>query len=207
VEELRAYFGMIPAERILLDPPPGTATEKDLIRVNRRRDRICELVDGVLVEKAMGFKESWLTGILIHLTQTFLDRHDLGILVGPDAILRLVPGLIRAPDVSFISWDSLPGGEVPEEPIPDLAPDLAIEVISKSNTKKEIERKLQDYFDRGVRLAWVVRPKTRTVEVYTAPKQFQRLHHDQTLDGGDVLPGFTLPLAQSFAPRRRPRGR
>jgi Uma2 family endonuclease len=198
---------MIPAERILLDPPPGTATEKDLIRVNRRRDRICELVDGVLVEKAMGFKESWLTAILMRLLQTFLDRHDLGILVGPDAMLRLVPGLIRAPDVSSISWDSLPGGGFPEQPIPDLAPDFAVEVISKSNTNKEIERKLQEYFDRGVRLARVVRPKTRTVEVYTAPKQFRRLDHDQTLDGGDVVPGFTLPLAQLFAPRRRLRGR
>jgi Uma2 family endonuclease len=207
MEELRAYFGMIPAERILLDPPPGTATEKDLIRVNRRRDRICELVDGVLVEKAMGFKEALLAGILIQLINNFLDRHPLGIALTPDAMLRLVPGLLRAPDVSFISWDRLPGGEIPDDPIPDLAPDLAVEVISKSNTKKEIERKLQEYFDSGVRLAWVVRPKTRTVEVYTAPKQFQRLDHAQTLDGGDVLPGFTLPLAQLFAPRRRPRGR
>lgn len=77
--------------------------------------------------------------------------------------------------------------------------DLAVEVISEANTKKEMERKLREYFTAGVRLVWLIYPKTRTVEVYTSATECRRVRHDQTLDGGDVLPGFELPLRKLFA--------
>ena len=63
IEQLRGHFGMIPAERILLDPPPGTATEEDVLFMDDHHDRLCELVDGVLVEKIMGLPESALVDI------------------------------------------------------------------------------------------------------------------------------------------------
>ena len=204
VARLRRYFGMIPPERYLLHPRPGMATEEDLLYVNEHGDRLCELVDGVLVEKAMGWKESFLTLVLVKFLGEFLDRHNLGVLVGADAMLRLFPGLIRAPDVSFISWDRFPGGKLPEEPIPDLAPDLAVEVISNSNTRKEMERKLQEYITHGVLLVWYIYPKKQTVEVFKSPSDKKVLTREQTLDGGEVFPGFSLPLAQLFAPKRRP---
>jgi Uma2 family endonuclease len=80
-----------------------------------------------------------------------------------------------------------------------------VEVLSKGNTPTEMQRKLKDYFLAGVRLVWFVDPKRRTVEVFTAPDQSRVLREDQTLDGGDVLPGLALPLRQVFArvPRRR----
>jgi Uma2 family endonuclease len=204
VAQLRRHFGMIPAERFLLHPRPGMATEEDLIHVNEHGDRLCELVDGVLVEKTMGWKESFLALALSHFLQNFLDQHNLGIVLGADAAMKLVPGLIRAPDVSFISWERFPGGRFPDEPVPHLTPDLAIEVISKSNTKKEMERKLQEYFEHGVVLVWYIYPKKETVEVFTSPVDKRTLSRDDVLDGGQVLPGFALPLSQLFAPRRRP---
>jgi Uma2 family endonuclease len=205
IEQLRRHFGMIPAERILLDPAPGTATEDDVVFMDDHRNRLCELVDGVLVEKAVGAKESILAADLIAYIKFYLRKHDRGVVLGEAGFLRLVLGLVRAPDVSFISWDRLPGGEFPDEPIPSLIPDLAVEVVSKSNTKKEIDRKLREYFETGVRLAWVVRPKESEVDVYSSLTKVRVLGVGNTLTGGKVLPGFKLPLANLFAPIRRKR--
>ena len=105
---------------------------------------------------------------------------------------------MRIPDVAFISWQRLPGRRVPTEPIPDLAPDLAVEVLSESNTEGEMARKRHEYFDAGVRLVWVVDPVSRTVAVYHTPDQAAVLQETQTLEGGDVLPGYVLPLKDLF---------
>jgi Uma2 family endonuclease len=197
--ELLKKLGGIPAERVLLDPPPGTATEKDVLDMERREGRICELVEGVLVEKAMGFAESFLALKVAYLLQTFLKQYDLGILAGADGTLRLWPGLVRIPDVSFISWNQLPGRKLPTKAIPDIYPDLAVEILSRKNTKSEIDRKLHEYFRSGTRLAWVIDPRKRIVRVYTAPDQSRLVTEDQSLDGGDVLPGLSLPLREVFA--------
>ncbi len=199
VAELLKKLGGISAERVLLDPLPGTATEKDVLAVERREGRICELVDGVLVEKTMGLAASFLALRIAFFLQTFLERQDLGFLAGEDGTLRLWPGLVRIPDVSFISWDQLPKRKIPTKPIPDLYPDLAVEVLSRKNTKAEIDRKLHEYFRSGTRLAWVVDPRKRIVRVYTAPDQSRLLKEDQDLDGGDVLPGLSLSLREVFA--------
>ncbi|HEY7156338.1 MAG TPA: Uma2 family endonuclease [Gemmataceae bacterium] len=210
VAELLKKLGGIPAERVQLDPPPGTATEKDILAIEQREGRLCELVEGTLVEKTMGWTESLLAGWLIHLLYLFLDKHDLGILTGEQGPFRLWPGLVRMPDVAFISWDQLPNRKIQKKAIPDLYPDLAVEVLSRKNTKAEIDRKLHEYFRSGTRLAWVVNPRKRCVSVYTAPDQFRLVKEDQSLDGGDVLPGLNLPLRDVFAqldeePARRKR--
>ncbi|HKI32460.1 MAG TPA: Uma2 family endonuclease, partial [Gemmataceae bacterium] len=161
MSDLIEHLGRIPAQRIRVFPAPGTATEKDVIEIQAREDRLYELVDGVLVEKAKGFRESLLAVLLIRRIGDFAERHDLGIVAGPDGTVRLARGLVRIPDCAFFDWHRLPGKMIPAEPIPDLAPDLAIEVLSESNTKGEMERKLKDYFFAGVRLVWLVDPKTR----------------------------------------------
>jgi Uma2 family endonuclease len=114
-------------------------------------------------------------------------------------MMRLAPGLVRIPDVSFVRWEQFPNRKVTLEPVPDLYPDLAIEVLSPSNTAQEMERKLHDFFAAGSKLVWYVDWRRRTVTVYTAPDQSTVLREDQTLEGGAVLPGFTLPLRQLFA--------
>lgn len=196
---------MIPAERILLTPRPGTATEKDLLRINNQGRTLCELVDGVLVEKAMGWKESMLAAFLIRVLDIFVEQEDLGIVLGADGFLRLMPGLVRAPDVSFISWDSLGGDDFPDVAIGPFAPDLAVEVLSEGNTRKEMARKLDEYFSAGSQQVWLVYPHKKKVEVYYSPTKKKVLQHDQTLDGGEVLPGFSLPLARLFDRLRRRR--
>src|SRR5947209_2504949 len=98
LEELLGQLGNIPSRRVRLKPAPGTATEKDLVNLGQREDRLYELVDGVLVEKAMGFKESLLAIWLGHLLQDFLDLDDLGFVTGPDGAVRLMPRLVRIPD-------------------------------------------------------------------------------------------------------------
>jgi Uma2 family endonuclease len=189
----------VSARRIRAYPPPGQATEKDVIALHDRTDRLFELVDGVLVEKIMSFPESALTCDLIRLLGNFLDEHRLGFLAGPDGAVRLMPGLVRIPDVSFISWGQLPKRERPTDPIAGLAPALAVEVLSKGNTKREMDRKVREYFLCGVLLVWLIDPAKRAARVYTAPDQSVTLVEGQTLDGGSVLPGLSLPLRRLFA--------
>ncbi|HEX8204289.1 MAG TPA: Uma2 family endonuclease [Isosphaeraceae bacterium] len=191
-------LGDIPPGRIRLHPAPGTATERDVLDVLDHEGRICELIDGTLVEKAMGFDESMVAVELITELKLFLRRHNLGIVAGPDGTLTPTTGLLRVPDVTFVSWDRLPGRKRPAGPVPRLSIDLAVEVISTNNTKAEMERKLREYFDAGTRLVWFLDPKYRTARVCTAPDHVTRLNEDQSLDGGDVLPGFTLSLRELF---------
>jgi Uma2 family endonuclease len=192
-------LGWVPLDRVMFHPPPGTATLADVIEHERRTDRVCELVDGVLVKKAMGFSESRLAALLIELLNAFVRVPNLGIVTGEQGTVELIPDLVRIPDVAFTSWDRIPGRRVPTEPIPRLVPDLAVEVLSRSNTSGEMARKRQDYFDAGVALVWEVDPAARTVTVYTTPLTHTTLNVGDTLDGGTVLPGFTLPLAELFA--------
>src|SRR6516225_6022162 len=102
-----------------------------------------------------------------YLINSYLDKHDRGICVGADGMMRFAPGLVRILDVSFITWDRLPGRESPREPIPDLAPDLAVEVLSEGNTKPEMARKVREYFDAGVRLVWLIDPRKRSARVFS----------------------------------------
>jgi Uma2 family endonuclease len=202
VAELLQRLDDIPPERIRLHPTPGTATERDLLKPE---GRLCELVDGILVEKTMGFVESMLTMELGAIITVFVKRNRLGIVSGTDGMVRLLPGLIRLPDIAFISWDRLPGRKAPTTPILDLAPDLAVEVLSRSNTKKEIKRKLREYFDVGVRLVWIINTHDRSALVHTSPTRKVKLDESQNLDGGDVLPGFTLSLRELFESLERSR--
>jgi Uma2 family endonuclease len=204
--DLWRRLGGIPLDRIWFHPAPGTATEKDVIDAEARENRLCELVDGTLVEKAMGFEEARLAARLIYLVNLHLEQHDLGICVGADGMMRIAPGLVRIPRVSFITWDRLPGRESPREPIPDLAPDLAVEVLSEGNTKAEMARKVREYFEAGVIVVWLIDPKKRTARVFSDVEKALLLRADQLLEGGDVLPGFVLRLSDLLDRGRRPRG-
>lgn len=191
-------FGPIPLSRVRHDPAPGTATEQDVIFIHDRENRLYELVENTLLEKAVGTYESYLAAVLVRMLGSFAAEHDLGIVLGADGMLRLAPGLVRIPDVSFISWDRIADRRIPDQPIADFVPDLAIEVISPGNTREEMKRKLGEYFDAGVRLVWYIYPRPREVHVYTAAEDCQVLSQDETLDAGDVLPGFSVLIATVF---------
>ena len=139
IADLLARLGDIPAERLRIPPAPGAASEEDVLAALRLpQKRICELIDGVLVEKAMGYRESQLAALLIELINLFVRPRNLGIVSGADGMMRLFAGRIRIPDVGFTSWERFPNRRRPRQPVPHIAPDLAVEVLSDSNTPAEM---------------------------------------------------------------------
>lgn len=199
VADLLNGLGGISPRRVRFTPIPGTATEKDLLAAANCEGRLFELVDGTLVEKAVGYREALLTVRLSGSIYSFVKAHRLGVVTGPDGAVRLFRGTVRAPDLAFVSWKKLPNRKIPIEPIPHLAPDLAIEALSKGNTKKEMARKRREYFRAGVQVVWEIDPAKRQAVIYTSPKEAQVLDEEESLDGGDVLPGFSLPLGDLFS--------
>jgi len=198
-DDLLVQLGGISPKRVRLNPLPGKATESDILRIRARTGKLCELVDGVLVEKVMGYWESGLAIDIAALLKDFLRKNNLGHLTGPDGAMKLMPGLIRIPDVAFVRWEKLVGVPRHGNPIPAVVPDLAVEVLSAGNTPGEMLRQLRDYFISGVTLVWLVDLRTHTVTVHTAPDRSTTLTEADTLDGGDVLPGLRLSVATIFA--------
>jgi Uma2 family endonuclease len=199
------HLGGVPLDRIRAFPPPGTATDRDVLESKSRFNRICELIDGVLLEKSMGFYESMLASVLIGFLEAHMRQHDAGIVLDGSGPLQILPTQVRVPDVSVILWGRFPRGKLPQEPIPALAPDLAVEVLSRTNTEREMRQKLRDYFLSGVRLVWYIDPETRTAEIFLAPEERTVIDEQGILDGGEVLPGFRVRLGEVFerADRRR----
>jgi len=107
------------------------------------------------------------------------------------------PERVRGPDVAFISKERLPEGRVPEGFLQG-APDLAVEVLSPSDTSLDVQQRVRDFLEGGARLVWVVAPRARTVTVYRADGSARLLRDQETLDGEDVLPGLTISLGDVF---------
>ena len=199
LSDLIRGLGGIPLSRVLAKPAPGTATESDVLDATRRYNRLYELVDGALVEKVMGYSESLFALFVARILLDFVEPRNLGLVSGADGSLKLFGGLVRIPDVAFVSWDRLPGRVIPKEPIPSLTPDLVVEVLSESNTPAEMERKRGEYFTSGVRTVWEFDTESRILSVFTSDGNVSVLDSSEILQGGDVLPGFTLVLADLFA--------
>jgi Uma2 family endonuclease len=109
---LLTRLGGVSPSRVLLQPAPGTATEKDVLAIHERERRLCELVDGVLLEKTVGADESIYAAWLSYFLIEFVRSHRLGQVLGADGFIRLFPNMVRIPDVSFISWQRFPKGGV-----------------------------------------------------------------------------------------------
>jgi Uma2 family endonuclease len=204
--DLQAYLGDVSASRIRLFPAPGTATEEDALRLEDREDRLCELVDGVLVEKAMSFYESIIAMQLGYLLVAYLEKNNIGVVTGADGQIRLHPTKMRIPDVALIRWDRFPGNTLPKDRVCKVAPDLAVEVFSKGNTPREMELKLGEYFEAGVRLVWYIDPSSRTARIFTARDQSTTIDENGKLEGGEVLPGFQVRLGELFERAERRQG-
>ncbi len=198
-EERLHDLGNIPASRIRTNPAPGSATVDDVTRLRDTEKRLYELVDGTLVEKSIGWQESLLAGILVHWLHSYLDLHRLGVATGADGMTRLFGDTVRGPDVAFVTWDRMPNGQIPTDPIPDLVPNFVIEVLSPSNTYAEMSRKRREYFHAGVELLWMVDHRNRTVTVFRSTQDATVYLEDNTIDGGHVLPGWQVNIAELFS--------
>ena len=112
--------------------------------------------------------------------------------------MRVNPEQIRIPDVAFYSWTHFPYRILPLGQILDIVPDLAVEILSPGNTQKEMARKRGEYFAGGATLVWEVCPETKRVDAFTDPDQATTIDENGILDGGNVLPGFTLSVREWF---------
>jgi Uma2 family endonuclease len=198
----------IPAHRIVLEPAPGTATEEDVIHLLHRHNRICELIDGTLVEKPMGTRESFLAMTIGRMLGNYVAEHELGLVAGADGPYRMPQGNTRFPDVSFVPWSALPDGELPEDAIWSVVPTLAVEVLSESNTHEEMVQKWAELTELGTQVMWLIDPATTTAEIWRPGADAITLNLTGVLDAAPALPGFLLPLADVFdslKPRRAPK--
>ena len=164
-------------------------------------DKDFELVDGQLVERNMGNKAAWVAVELAYLLRNFARQHRLGWVFGAEAGYRLDPrrpNHVRKPDVSFVRFGRLPNEE-PADTYDNLAPDLAVEVVSPNDTVLELDEKIEEYLQAGVRLAWVINPDLRTMTVYRPDRSGATLRNGDLIDGESVLPGFRSSLSDLFA--------
>lgn len=192
----------MPAERAYVPnmslPTPALMTADELLRLHVP-DKQVELVRGVLVvREPPGYRHGEVTARLTKVLMDYTDAHDLGRVLAGDAGFKLAtnPDTVRGPDVAFIHREGLP------HPSPlgyaALAPDLVVEVLSPGDRPGDILSKVADWLSAGTRLVWVVDPERRLARVYRADGTEAVLMADGTLDGEDVLPGFSCPLAPIF---------
>ena len=192
-------LGSIPLHRVRVNPPPGLAVEADVLGRDNGNKRLCELADGVLVDKEPGFYKSVLGAVFVGKLEGFVYDRGLGITLGPGAPIRLAPGLIRMPEASFLSWQHFPGRKLPAGSILNAAPDFVLDILTSGNTPGEMARKLREYLAAGVQLIWYLAPVSRSVAVHRADGTTAVVTEGGTLEGEDVMPGFSLPLRDWFA--------
>jgi Uma2 family endonuclease len=175
-------------------------TAKELSSRTEDAAKKWELCRGELIKVSpSGGRHGALTIRVGRLIDEFVSQRNLGIVCGAETgfILFTNPDTVRAPDISFVKRERVPAAGIPDGFWP-FAPDLAVEVVSPNESTKTVEAKVQDYLDSGVRLIWVVYPKTQTVTVCTT-QDTHTLKPEDTLDGKDVLPGFRCSVADLFS--------
>ena len=190
----------VPADRVRLDPAPGTATAEDAEWLHDHAGRLYELVDGTLVEKAMSDESMYLGANVGGFLWSFVREHRLGGCHGADGFFRFGPDL-RGPDYSFTPTARRRGRGLLRRGYSDVPPALVVEVWSPSNRRGEMDRKRGTYFAGGVELVWELDRDAAgpLVRVYTTADTFATLREGDTLTGDPVLPGFAVPVAEIFA--------
>lgn len=165
-------------------------------------DRLLELVEGEVQEVPFaGPLHGSLGARLTIFLGNYVYQEALGDVFDSQTsfVVRRNPDSVLMPDVSFVSTARLPKDDAWNRAV-QFAPDLAIEIESPSNTQAELLRKVSLYLAGGSRLVWLVRPDHQTVTVFSPDAPERPLGLSNTLEGGDVLPGFSLPLAELFRP-------
>ena len=174
----------------------------ELLQKPEYADKSWELVEGEIVEMVKpGGKHGQITGNIFGFLWNYVRENKLGYVTAAETgyILKKNPkgkDTVRGLDVGYISKERAPKG-LPEKHIP-FAPDLAVEVISQGNSAEDIHNKILELFDAGAKLVWIVYPSSQSVVVHTGKKSIT-LEIDDTLTGGDALPGFELSVREIFA--------
>jgi len=176
-------------------PSDATLTADELLQLNIP-DRRTELVRGrLVVREPGGYRHGEVTAAIAHALVAYVRPRDLGRVLGAETgfVLATDPDTVRAPDAAFIRRERAP--DPPPAGYADIAPDLAIEVLSPGDRPAEVLAKVADWLSAGTTLVWVVNPGRREARVYRGDGTEAMVAPDGALDGEDVLPGFTAPLA------------
>ncbi|MEG4283886.1 Uma2 family endonuclease [Microcoleus sp. A006_D1] len=193
-----------PTENLTENPvetPPDQKiwTDAEFMALNRDGHRY-EIVNGELIDMGnSGAKHGYVCSILMILLGGYVHIQKLGAMFDSSTAFKMKSGNKRSPDVSFMAKQRLQGlDELPDGYL-EGAPDLAVEILSPSNTVEEIHNKLVEYFENGARLVWVIHPKEQYVLVYRSAQSPDRLLKSaDSLDGEDIVPDFTLAVAELF---------
>jgi Uma2 family endonuclease len=162
-----------------------------------------ELLDGELVEVPVGTESETVAFNTLHQVASYLDNELFGFVVPPGTTLQIFPDRPnRVPrcDGGFISRERLPDGRFPKGHL-RVAPDLVIESVSPNDIMVQLHQKVQEYLSAGVRMVWVILPETRSVEIYRSDGTVSLITDPADLDGEDVIPGFSIPLAKILPQR------
>ncbi len=163
-------------------------------------DELYEIIDGKRTVKTMGFLASIIASGLGRKLGNYAEDHQIGLVI-LESIYKFSDAATRRPDISLVTFEQLAKiPDLPSDPAePELAPKLAIEVVSPTNTMTAMADKILKYFATGVEAVWVVHPMIQQIYVYHSPKDCRILGIGDTLDGGKVLPGFSMPVAEVFS--------
>ncbi len=173
-------------------------TVEDLWEISHKEDsKRFELDEGEIIAMSpAGDKHSAVVGELFRLIANYVVEHDLGDVSAPETGFILKPNTVRAPDVGFLAKERLTPMTGQYYPI---APDLAVEVVSPSDTRRRIHRKVSQYLHAGTRTVWVVYPDDHLIDIYRPDGSLTTLSQEgDVLDGGDALPGFMVTLREVF---------
>jgi Uma2 family endonuclease len=132
--------------------------------------------------------------------QAWSRKSNLGVAFDSSTCLKLPNGAERSPDASWVRrerWDNL--SQQQKQKFPPLCPDFVLELRSQTDSLKALQEKMQEYIKNGVRLGWLIDPKTEQVEIYRVDQEVEILQSPETLSGEDVLPGFILNLKPIFS--------
>ena len=163
-------------------------------------ERRLELVKGKLYEMApSGGRHGNVAFNICLRLGVYVESSGLGRVFIAEAgyILRRDPDTVRVPDVSFVARGRLPEEEPPEGFL-ELAPDLVVEVVSPTDRRREVDEKVLEWLNAGTRLVWVIHPSSRTATVHRPPDLTESLTEADSLDGGDVVPGFSCLVGDLF---------
>ena len=174
----------------------GPATLQDLLNTPKNGNKY-ELVDGEIVVSPAGMRHSEVAINIGGLIWEFLQKNPIGKVYASDVGIAFPNGNVRSPDVTYVSIAKLPEGRSPET-FGEVIPDLAVEVLSPSDSLKELGRKIGEFLENGVPIVWLVDPARQTVTIYRSLTETQQLTLKDTITAEPVLPGFSVPISRFF---------
>ena len=156
-----------------------------------------ELVDGEIVVSPGNWRHTEIATKIAHIFGTFLDASQVGKVFCDNLGIVLPNRNLRSPDVTFVGAEKLPDGELPEA-FAEVVPDLAVEVLSPSNSPEYIAKKIGEFLECGVTMVWVVDPVHKTITVYRSLSQTEQYPADDTITAEPLLPGFSCRVSRLF---------